>query len=85
MLIDFHDFRYVASVPWPGLDPVSWESQATQWPVWDHGVELIETWLVNHVGPYRSSWAWNRGQTCYEIGVGFRWDQDRLLFVLTWK
>lgn len=76
MLIDWHSFEYMATVPWPetGEPQIDWEI----------GVQAIEFWLKNHVGSYLKNWAWTDSHFCYNIGVAFRWDQDRTLFVLTW-
>jgi hypothetical protein len=51
---------------------------------WELGIRSIEHWLVDQVGPHFMHWAWADSGTTYQIGVAFRWDQDRTLFVLTW-
>jgi hypothetical protein len=77
MLIEHSRFVHYASVPWPLLDQEQMD--------WIYGVEQIEQWLVCHVGSHLSSWTWADSGASYRIGVGFRWDQDRTLFVLTWS
>lgn len=77
MLRDWHAFSFTASVPWPQVDP--------EYPDWATGVCALETWLNDHVGRRLSAWAWDDSGWHYRIGVAFRWDQDRLLFVMTWS
>jgi hypothetical protein len=74
MLMDWHRFDYSASVPWPTLDQD-----------WYRGIEVIEQWLNMVVGPRYVQWAYDDCNILYNIGVAFRWDQDRTLFVLTWS
>jgi hypothetical protein len=75
-LLDRHAFEYCASVPWPGFDQQQLD--------WEIGVKQIECWLTDHVGQRLISWAWSDSGSNYQIGVAFRWDQHRLLFVLAW-
>lgn len=77
MLIDNHGFLYQASVPWPFLDGDQLD--------WESGVRNIETWLDRHVGPWMQNWAWSDSSEISKIGVAFRWDQDRLLFLISWN
>lgn len=77
MLIDWHTFEFHASVPWPH---VSNNSEI----LWSNGVREIECWLSQRVGERYVTWAWTNSQHNYHIGVAFRWDQDRLMFVTTW-
>jgi len=77
MLIDQHFFQYAASVSWPAVD----NNQQLNWVA---GVEILEHWLQTNVGKRPSVWAWHDGQSCYRIGVAFRWEQDRTLFLLRW-
>jgi len=77
MLIDHHGFLYHAAVPWPFLD----EDQMD----WEAGVRNIETWLHCHVGSWMQHWAWADSAENSKIGVAFRWDQDRLLFLISWN
>ena len=76
MLIDWHQFQYHASVPWPQLQ----QSQVD----WEQGIRQVEGWLNNNIGHRLSYWAWHDSQAAYNIGVSFRWDQDRVLFILAW-
>lgn len=75
MLVDHHRFVYVAAVPWP-----HWEDQMD----WEIGIREIQIWLTGNVGPWMQRWAWSDSQSSSQIGVAFRWDPDRTLFVLTW-
>jgi hypothetical protein len=76
MLLDWHAFEYHASVPWPQL-----ERPQTDWEL---GIRSIEYWLNDHVGNRLKHWAWDDSRSNYHIGVAFRWDQHRTLFVLAW-
>jgi len=76
MLVEHSGFDHLASVPWPITDQDQFD--------WVQGVETIEHWLLLNVGPHFSHWAWADSGYTHRIGVGFRWDQDRLLFVMTW-
>ena len=76
MLIDWHGFEYHASVPWPVLD----QSQTD----WIQSLDLIQCWLQDRVGGHYRTWAWNDSGDPGKIGVAFRWDRDRSLFVLAW-
>ena len=75
MLIDNHAFVYPASVPWPRLE---------QQLDWIQGIDVIEQWLRYNIGGHWIHWAWNDSQQSAHIGVAFRWDRDRSLFVLAW-
>jgi len=75
-LLDCHPFCYTVSVPWPVVD--------SEQPDWDLGVHLIESWLDACVGRRLTTWAWTDSADTYQLGVGFRWQQDRTLFVLRW-
>jgi len=76
MLIEHSSFDHFASVPWPQLDPIQLD--------WIQGVEMLEHWLLFNVGPKLSHWNWADSGCSHRIGVGFRWDRDRLLFVIAW-
>ena len=73
MLVDWHDFAHSATIPWPCAHND-----------WQGGVRQLESWLQSHVGPRLTHWAWSDSGRSEYIGVAFRWDQHRLLFVLTW-
>jgi len=77
MLVDWHQFYYHASVPWPQLETAQID--------WEYGVREIEYWLNKNVGSRLTYWAWNDSQLTYNIGVAFRQEHDRLLFVMTWS
>lgn len=76
-LMDLHPFRYTAQVPWPTIDSDQVD--------WDLGVHLVEKWLTQNVGSRLSTWAWDDSGDNYLLGVGFRWEQHKTLFVLRWK
>lgn len=76
MLVDWHRFQYHATIPWPMSD----DRQAD----WIQGISLIEDWLRQRVGPRYATWAYDDCNILNNIGVAFRWDTHRTLFVLTW-
>ena len=78
MLIDRHSFEYHAALPWPLLDH---DNQID----WVAGIQMLETWLICNVGQRPCLWAWNDGQSCYKVGVAFKWEQDRTLCLLKWS
>ena len=75
MLVDRHGFLYTASIPWPHHNGVQ---------DWYQGIQAVDRWLTQHVGSRLSHWAWSDSGASYQIGVAFKWDSDRLLFVMTW-
>lgn len=75
-LFDNHSFLYTASVPWPTSDSPQVD--------WEWGVVTIESWLKQHVGSRLETWAWSDSNYYYHLGVGFRWEQDKTLFILKW-
>jgi len=77
MLIDQHNFVYQVSIPWPYLNQVQID--------WLNGVETVEEWLKSNVGARYKYWAWVDSHSYNQLGVGFRWEQDQLLFLLRWK
>jgi hypothetical protein len=76
MLIDFPRFDHPASVPWPNRDSAQLD--------WIAGIQEIESWLRGNVGSHHVAWHWTDSGASHLIGVSFRWNQDRTLFVLTW-
>lgn len=75
MLVDHHGFVYSTAVPWPcHNDQMDWEV----------GIREIKDWLNENVGPWMQQWAWSDSHESSRIGVAFRWDSDRTLFVLVW-
>ena len=76
MLIDRHAFEFCASVPFPML--------GKEVNSWQQSVGVLEEWLTHNVGPRLDRWAWHDSGSSYRIGVAFRWDPDRLLFVISW-
>jgi len=77
MLIDYPVFDHTASVPWPDLGQTQID--------WELGVRTIETWLDSNVGSHYVKWGWADSGSSRHIGVSFRWDQDRTLFILAWS
>jgi hypothetical protein len=77
MLVDCHAFQYHAQIPWPSI-------QSDQMD-WINGLLLIEDWLRESIGPRYTRWAYHDCPALYNIGIAFKWDQDRTLFVLAWS
>ena len=77
MLVDRHTFQYHAQIPWPITNSAQLD--------WIEGLLSIESWLRECVGPRYANWAYDDCPTLYNIGVAFKWDQDRTLFVLAWS
>jgi hypothetical protein len=78
MLVDYHHpFRYRATVPWPG-------KQEDPQLDWVYAIEQIEGWLRERIGPRYQQWAYDDCPITYNIGVAFRWDKDKTMFILTW-
>jgi len=78
MLVDtHHTFQYHAIVPWPGKP----DNLQVDW-VW--GIEQIEGWLQQCVGSRHHQWAWDDCPITYNLGVAFKWNRDKTLFILTW-
>jgi hypothetical protein len=76
MLLDKHPFQYYASVPWPRFEQAQTD--------WEQGTRLIEHWLNNCVGHRLSYWAWHDSYSNYNVGVAFRLEQHKTLFVIVW-
>jgi hypothetical protein len=49
-----------------------------------YAIEQIEGWLRERVGPRYQQWAYDDCPITYNIGVAFRWDKDKTMFILTW-
>jgi hypothetical protein len=73
---DQHNFEFIADIQWPGT-----HGQQLDWIT---GVTSIEHWLLNYTGPKYQRWAWHWAQECYHVGVAFKYDKHRTLFLLTW-
>jgi len=76
MLKDWHRFQYHAAIPWPNH-----EYQQD----WVNSLIVVEDWLKQCVGARYATWAYSDCDILYNIGVSFKWDQDRTLFVLAWS
>lgn len=76
MLIDLHDFPYLASVPCP---------RDRNLLNWMEAVDQVQTWLEHNIGYHYQHWAWTDSQAAENIGVAFLYDRDRCLFLLTWS
>ena len=75
MLIDLHPFVYKTAVPWPlYASPDHWQQ----------AVDQYNAWLRMYVGPWLHTWAWSDSYDPNKIGVAFKYDQDRMIFVLAW-
>lgn len=72
MLPELHNFAHCASVRCPSVSD------------WSHSVLTIEQWLNQFVGSHHKVWAWHTSACLYELGVAFRWQQHKLLFVMRW-
>lgn len=78
-LPEYHGFKYRAWAPWPASDMEQMD--------WVFGVLTVEEWLEEYVGPHHSTWAWDRVDLCQQgqyIGVAFRENPHRTLFLLRW-
>lgn len=76
MLVDFHPFTYWTAVPWPSY------ASPDQW---NRAVDAYNSWLNFYVGPWLQTWAWADSRDPGKIGVAFKYDQDRMIFVLAWS
>ncbi len=78
-LPEYHDFEYVARVPWPKIY-TNWQED------WVSSIETLETWLNQYTGRHWVEWAYSQQQNqCYwEACVAFKQDRNRTLFLLTW-
>ena len=77
MLVDWHKFPYHATVPWPIENSYQVD--------WVESLVTLEDWLKQCVGARYATWAYADCSILYNIGVAFKWDQDRTLFVMTWS
>jgi hypothetical protein len=77
MLVDWHRFPYHATIPWPIYDSDQYD--------WVESLITVEDWLKQCVGARYATWAYNDCDILYNIGIAFKWDQDRTLFVMTWS
>lgn len=76
MLNDLHELPYLVAVPWPYLEQEQLD--------WERGVFSIQAWLLDHVGTRYREWAWTDSQNSQTLGVAFRWEIHKTLFVLRW-
>ena len=74
---DQHDFAYTATVRWPGMTLAQID--------WITGIQDIESWLIQYTGPRYQRWCWHMADHCYDIGVAFRYDKHRTLFLLNYS
>jgi len=77
MLVDWHTFQYHATIPWPNNNCYQVD--------WIEGLLTVEHWLKQCVGARYVNWAYSDSTVLYNIGVAFKWDHDRTLFVLAWS
>jgi hypothetical protein len=71
-----NDFVYYADVDWP--------HQTLEQVDWITGITEIETWLIQYTGPKYSRWTWATAREVYHVGVAFKYDRHRTLFLLQW-
>ena len=72
-----HNFNYVADVDWPRTELAQMD--------WITGIHEVESWLLSYTGPKYSRWTWATAREVYHIGVAFKYDKHRTLFLLTWS
>ncbi len=79
-LPEYHDFSYVATVPWPH---VANDYQQD----WVNAIDTLEQWLDRTIGPHYAEWAWARqAETEYwQASIAFKRDRNRTLFLLAWS
>jgi hypothetical protein len=80
--LDFclQELPYRAVVPWPFVQ------YNGQWD-WISSVDIMESWLAEHVGNHYSDWTWTMW-TLHQPGlcsVSFAREQDSTLFLLRWS
>lgn len=78
-LPEFNQFEYKARAPWP-------VSPSHNQIDWIESIDIMRYWLESSVGPHLAHWAWSTDaqQKAWECCVAFRWDRDRLLFLIKW-
>ena len=76
MLVDLHPFVYKTAIAWPSY------ANPDQWQM---AVDQYNQWLKLYVGPWLQTWAWSDSRDPDKIGVAFKYDQDRMIFVLAWS
>jgi hypothetical protein len=78
MLVDRHIFRYSAVIPWPLLFNENGQMD------WIQGLDTVEEWLLERIGPRYQQWAWHDSSAYFSLGVAFKYDASRTLFILSW-
>jgi hypothetical protein len=73
---DQHEFLYTANIRWPGCTCEQLD--------WITGIQDVELWLLQYAGPKYQRWAWHMAQNCYDIGVAFKYDKHRTLFLINY-
>lgn len=73
---DLHNFEYIADIHWPCPrgEQIDWVT----------GVVSVEDWLLIYTGAKYERRAWHRASDCYNVGVAFKYDKHRTLFLLEW-
>jgi len=74
---DLHGFEYIADITWPNYGQAQLD--------WISGILDVEQWLLHYAGAKYDRWAWHRAVECYHIGVAFKYDKHRTLFLLTYS
>jgi len=72
-----HNFTYTADIDWPRTELAQMD--------WITGIQQVEEWLVNYTGPKYSHWTWHTAREIYHIGVAFKYDRHKMLFLLYWS
>ena len=67
----------MADVDWPRTELAQMD--------WITGIHEVESWLLSYTGPKYSRWTWATAREVYHIGVAFKYDKHRTLFLLTWS
>lgn len=79
-LPEYHEFEFVARVPWPKI-MTNWQED------WINSIDTLESWLNQYAGPHWVEWAYSQqqNQNYWEACVAFKRDRNRTLFLLTWS
>lgn len=79
-LPEYHQFNYVARAPWPHIYTDYQQD-------WITAIEVLESWLTQHIGPHYSNWAYSQqiNQDYWEACIAFRLDKYKTLFLLKWS
>lgn len=78
-LPEYHNFSYVARVPWP------WVRTGQQ--DWIDSMFTLEQWLDSYVGPHSVEWAYSRqcDLEYWQANIAFKQERNKTLFLLMWS